>query len=69
MTLKILFLDTEECSLYAYNPPTLLDDLVVSLELVDDEGDGLGVRDIFSLREAREAIDAIADLVEACHDA
>jgi hypothetical protein len=65
--LKILFLDTEEGILYAYEESSILDGCV-TLELVDKHGNSLDGGEEFALHEIGEALVQIGDLVEACHD-
>lgn len=64
--LKILFLDTEEGSLYAFDGAIV--DGYVALELVDHQGEPLDDYEEFALHEVGNALNAIADLVEACHE-
>lgn len=63
---KILFLDTNSGSLYTYDS---LGSDTATFDKVDQHGNKLNDYDLFPLYEIREALDAIADLVEACQDA
>jgi hypothetical protein len=60
---KILFLEKESGSLYTYDSLGLD---TATFDKVDQHGNKLNDYDLFPLYEIREALDAIADLVEAC---
>lgn len=67
MSFKILFLDNESGKLYSYDEGSVSDEWA-TFDLVDSTGNKINDYDLFPLHEVREALDAIADLVEACHD-
>lgn len=64
---KILFLDEEDGSLFSHEEAPIVDGYVV-LAMVDAKGNSLGAAEEFALHEIGNAIEEIADLVEACQD-
>lgn len=66
--MKILFLDEKSGTLYTYDQGSLSCDGWATFDKVDEFGNKLNDYDLLTVSEFEEALDAIADLVEACHE-